>query len=274
MVKLRASHDLSHGEGLRFQRIVARHHHDEPIVRGYEVFGPSTNSKGLNAQDYFLSLEKSRSPQAILNHDLLTAEALFATLRAQNLGRDNKFYALNVSAVTLQQPDFADRLNERREHYGVLGKAMGMEITETGRIKRNGMDPLIRNVEKIHGQGSIILIDDAPMGASFENLSRDLNGKIGFVKLDKSVTHIIAERGLDGLDRRTGNIVKDLRDQGQAMIAEGIETNQQARALQHYLPGVCFQGHFFGEPQFRTPQSGVIGVPERNSVVINGSRPG
>ena len=147
---------------------------------------------------------------------------------------------MNVSARQLSEPDFVARLE------GLLGEvprnALTLEITESLLID----DPrrAAQTLASIDDLGVRLALDD--FGTGYSNLSYLSTLPIHQLKIDRS---FIAKLG-DGPEHDTlvSGIIHLAQGLGLQVVAEGIETETQARRLTE-LGCRLAQGFHFGRPQ-------------------------
>ena len=145
------------------------------------------------------------------------------------------YIALNVSPKTLIDHDFAD-LPDRAGRGGWV-----LEITEHSEV--TDYPALAQRVRELQGRGLRIAIDDA--GAGYSSLRHVLRLAPDIVKLDISIS-----RDIDKIERNrqlTAAIVSFSRDTRMALVAEGIETEDERQALVR-LGVEHGQGYLFGKP--------------------------
>jgi diguanylate cyclase (GGDEF)-like protein len=135
------------------------------------------------------------------------------------------FVTVNLSARQLEQPDFELQLETHLADSGLDPKLLMFELTETLGVTRiRGVQDTLR---RIAARGSVIAIDDFGTGYSAIPVLKAL--PVGAVK--------IAQEFMDGVpeDPSNAGIVRAIcgiaHDLGLTVIAEGVETAEQARFL-------------------------------------------
>lgn len=145
--------------------------------------------------------------------------------------------ALNLSRMDLMNPEFLKDIldNTSREEY------INYEVTESAytTITEKGVEFL----KNLRAQGVKLLIDDFGSGMSSFSTIRDYEFDI--IKLDMGFVQKI------GMDRKSNNILIALIDLAHHLdmkvIAEGVETKEQADFLKNY--GCDYlQGFYFSKP--------------------------
>jgi diguanylate cyclase (GGDEF)-like protein len=147
--------------------------------------------------------------------------------------------AVNISAVDLIAANFADILIEALAQTGLPPSRLELEITE-----RVLMNPHAETeLRKIRNLGVHISIDD--FGTGFSSLSYLSQFSIDVLKIDKSfITNIPQSEKDCGLVKSIIGIGKEL---GIAIVAEGIETDEQAQFLKRHGCDIA-QGYLFCKP--------------------------
>ena len=144
--------------------------------------------------------------------------------------------AVNVSAVQLRNPDFAERVLEIVGATGLDPERLELEITETSFIESAAAcQP---NLARLREKGIRIALDD--FGTGYSSFSHLRDFQIDRIKIDQSF--------VQGIDRSEGGaiiqaIVDLARASGMQVTAEGVETPEQnwfvtragCNALQGYL---------------------------------------
>lgn len=136
--------------------------------------------------------------------------------------------SVNFSKLHLSNPHFEQDIIDVLTAYRIDPKYIEIELTELSDFKY--LDRLIAFVNTMHANGFAISIDDFGTGYSSMSLLRDLNADV--VKLDKSLVDNIAgeqARRTDAVIVRS--IINMARELDIAVIAEGVETKEQAEFL-------------------------------------------
>ena len=149
--------------------------------------------------------------------------------------------AVNLSAQSLSEPAFADRILEKVSDLDMPPRFLVFEMTESASVSNLGHT--LSNLNRLRMKGFGLSIDDFGTGfATFEQLER-----IPFteLKVDQSIT-----RGLPGSERHTilaRNMLQMAKDLHLTSVAEGIETQEMWDALKA-LGCDRGQGYFLGRP--------------------------
>jgi EAL domain-containing protein (putative c-di-GMP-specific phosphodiesterase class I) len=148
--------------------------------------------------------------------------------------------SVNVSARQLQDPTFAGYVVAELARTGLPGSALSLEVTET-----SGLDDPVRAGEvlaELREAGCEVGLDD--FGTGWSTLSLVALLPLTFLKLDRS---FVAALGSDSGTTVARTVLAMGRDLGLDVVAEGVETRQQADLLQDMGCGLA-QGYLFGRP--------------------------
>ena len=147
---------------------------------------------------------------------------------------------VNVSVLQLKAPNFSLRVTEILGRHGLAPQKLAIEITEGSDIFLEAQ--AVRNMERLRKLGVQIWLDD--FGTGFAGLTWLRRFKFDVVKIDRSFLHDCqTSRGLSLLRDMVGL----LRNLGHAVLAEGVETEEQYILLQR-LGVDSMQGFLTGHP--------------------------
>lgn len=130
--------------------------------------------------------------------------------------------SVNVSRVHLTNPNFVDHLNELVNKYGISKELLELEITETAEnINSNEMIQLAKN------SGFRLLMDD--FGSGYSSLNTLKSTPFDVLKIDRSFfsESMESNRG----QKIISHTIAMSKDIGLELIAEGVETKEQADFL-------------------------------------------
>lgn len=150
--------------------------------------------------------------------------------------------AINVSAVQLRHPGFVDDVKQALERHNISPSLVELEITETAVIQNHEIAAL--KLKALGELGISIAIDDFGVGHSSLSILKDIPANR--IKIDRSFV-----KGLPGAAHDVA-IIRAIIEMSRALnmevIAEGIETEEQARMI---LDAGCAegQGWLYGKPQ-------------------------
>jgi diguanylate cyclase (GGDEF)-like protein/PAS domain S-box-containing protein len=184
--------------------------------------------------------------------DEVTREPAFAALntamRKDVLAKLSDFPEAYVSFnYTLEQLSYVGASEELMGVYEVakdsVDRVIMIELSEMAFSQRGHLDVLRAELKVLGENGYLITLDD--FGVESSNLSRLLELPIQVVKLDKTlINDLTASERVRLIVSGIAMIVKSLN---MKVIAEGVETNQQAQALMHHHI-VTQQGYVHAEP--------------------------
>ena len=152
-----------------------------------------------------------------------------------------KQVSVNLTARQLLQPGITRRLLALLAEHGVEPRQIKLEITERT-VTENGA--LVASVmQEMRDCGFEFMMDD--FGTGYSNLSSTVSMPFAYIKLDKSLIDGICE------DRDSGLMVSTLipffHKVGEKVVAEGIETEDQAEAAVAFGAD-RLQGYYFAKP--------------------------
>lgn len=163
-------------------------------------------------------------------------------------GLDFGHVAVNVSAADFKQRDFAEQLLARIKSHSIPASCLQVEVTETVFLGR-GAEYVERALKTLSANGIRVALDD--FGTGYASLSHLKQFPIDVVKIDRSFLR-------DVKDTHNAAIIATVvglgRSLGLEVIAEGIETSEQAA---HLISQGCHtgQGYFYARalPAARVP---------------------
>jgi diguanylate cyclase (GGDEF)-like protein len=154
--------------------------------------------------------------------------------------------AVNVSARQLDDPGFTDMVIETLRDNGLPGRALILEITESGLMATSTANQAMAQLDRLRTHDIRIAIDD--FGTGYSSLAYVARLPVDIVKIDSSFLRGLAQAGIDSPDwsfsRAIFELVETLNLQ---TVAEGVETLEQAEALRR-LQHPLAQGYLFGRP--------------------------
>ena len=155
-----------------------------------------------------------------------------------NEGFDPLRLAVNVSPLQFVVPGLADSIRRIVEQTGIKPSQLELEITESSLM--HDMDNAIHIMQEIKDQGMELAIDD--FGTGYSSLSSLRNFPLNRLKIDQSFTREIGKNA--DATEITLAILAMGKQLGLSVIAEGIETVEQARFLRQQG---CdeFQGYLY-----------------------------
>lgn len=165
-------------------------------------------------------------------------QACIAIRRWIDEGKKPVPISVNVSRVHLLKDQLIITLKNLLEKYRIPREFLELEITET--VQNINIDRVIRSLKK---EGYTLLMDDFGSGASSLNTLK--NTPFDVIKIDREFLNdfIESERG-QKIIAHTIHMTKDI---GLDLIAEGVETKEQAAFLQDCGCDMA-QGYYYAKP--------------------------
>lgn len=149
--------------------------------------------------------------------------------------------AVNVSAIQLGRPNFAERVTQILKETGVSPEGLHVEVTETAVM--SDFDAGLRTLTELANLGVKAAIDD--FGTGHSSLSYIHRLPIKAVKIDRSfVQNMVVSQESLAIVRA---IVAMSQSLGLLVIAEGVETQQQKEAVASAGCNAA-QGYLFSLP--------------------------
>lgn len=149
--------------------------------------------------------------------------------------------AVNISPRELAQSGFVESVLSTIKRHRIAPDSIVLEVTETVFLDTN--DDVLLTLAELVAEGVRIALDDFGTGYSSLNHLRQIPAQI--VKVDQTY---VADVGVDpGTTAIVEAVVGLTRRLGQNLIAEGIETEEQATVLRE-MGVVLGQGYLLGRP--------------------------
>lgn len=146
--------------------------------------------------------------------------------------------SINISRVHLTDERFIGILNELIEKYDISKDLLEIEITES--MENGSADDMIK---KLHDSGYVLLMDD--FGSGYSSLNTLKNTPFDVIKMDRQFfsEFMLSERG----KKIISHTISMSLDIGMGLVAEGIETKEQAEFLSDCGCDVA-QGYYYSRP--------------------------
>ncbi|HEX7782130.1 MAG TPA: GGDEF domain-containing phosphodiesterase [Sphingobium sp.] len=133
--------------------------------------------------------------------------------------------SLNVTAADISQPDFLERFLERVDGSGFPRTRLTVEITESGLV--DDIDAVAVLLDRMRAEGLRVAIDD--FGTGYSSLAYLKALPLDYLKIDSGLAQDIAGSPRDRIIVR--GVIQMAKSLGLAVIAEGVETEQQLSLL-------------------------------------------
>ena len=149
--------------------------------------------------------------------------------------------SVNVSAVQFQRPQFVDEVEDALDQSGLPASALKLEITES--VVMEDAQQAIALLKRLRKRGVRISLDDFGTGHSSLGYLRHL--PVDEIKIDRVFVQDVVNDPFAASLCRT--IIGMSRELGLSVVAEGVETEAQARFL---VASGCdlLQGYLFSKP--------------------------
>ncbi|MEQ6885254.1 EAL domain-containing protein [Salicola sp. Rm-C-2C1-2] len=149
--------------------------------------------------------------------------------------------AVNISALNLEEPAFADQVLELLGKHGVPAGRLILEVTETATM----INPVtaLKALRGLYDAGTRLAIDD--FGTGYSSLSYIRKLPVHEIKIDRSfVREMDANREDATIVRTTINMCHDL---GFEVVAEGVESDGTSQLLRNMHCDIM-QGYHLSRP--------------------------
>ncbi len=148
---------------------------------------------------------------------------------------------INLSARQFRQPDLVAQVTRVLQESGLPPQCLNLEVTESVII--GDAAAAVSTMRSLHALGVKLHIDD--FGTGYSSLSYLYQFPIDTLKIDRA---FVAGLSRDGRNRRiVDNIVALAHDLGLTVIAEGVETADQATLIES-IGCEQMQGFYFSKP--------------------------
>jgi EAL domain-containing protein (putative c-di-GMP-specific phosphodiesterase class I) len=149
--------------------------------------------------------------------------------------------SVNVSARQLRRPDLPEKVERALRKTGLDGSSLTLDVTETAYVEV--LEDGAAGLDRLRGMGVRISIDD--FGTGYSSLSYLKRLPADALKVDRS---FVGGLGRDPKDTALVRMIVGLAHTfGMEVIAEGVETEEQAALLEEMGCDMA-QGYLFSEP--------------------------
>jgi EAL domain-containing protein (putative c-di-GMP-specific phosphodiesterase class I) len=199
------------------------------------------NESFISPEDFIPVAEKCGLIQEI---DDLVFDKVCSFIARENISSYGvKMIEVNLSGNEVVDEHTHARLTGKMEKYHIPPKFINFEITETSFISNDKV--FLENVRKLREKGSSFSMDD--FGSGYSNLLEILKMDYALVKLDKEFVWKCLDPSKPENMKMLDYTISFLRDFGLHILAEGVETLEQAGILidkkVEYL-----QGFYYSRP--------------------------
>jgi diguanylate cyclase (GGDEF)-like protein/PAS domain S-box-containing protein len=213
-----------HGDVAGAEVLVRWHHPQEGLL------SPAAFLPVAEASDLILSLDR-----------WVLAQACLLQLRLKAEGRRMRL-SVNVSARHFQQPDFADAIIDLLDRTGADPGLLTLELNENVLVA--DPDDVLAKIHRLSALGIEFALDD--FGTGFSSLSYLKRMPIHEIKIDR---YFVQDAPVDAAGASLlESILRVAHSYGLRVVAEGVETAEQARFLRDRVPEIVCQGFLFHRP--------------------------
>lgn len=153
------------------------------------------------------------------------------------------YIEINLSGLQCLDYNLPNQLHSIMQKHGIEPECINLEITETASVESGEL--LLQNMEKLREIGCSFSMDD--FGTGYSNLSQIADVSYDLVKIDKSLIWRCFEPNNEKAVTVLKNVVTMLLSLDVQIVAEGVETVEQAEWLSQM--GVDYlQGYFYSKP--------------------------
>ena len=242
-IKLVQSVDLALAEGRMLP-------HYQPIVRmdTAEIVGLEALARMRMPDGRIVSAGQFQSAMADPRLAYRLTDLMLASVAADirtwlEAGLPVQHVGINVTTGDFQRGDLQTRIVEAFGAEGVPLKHIILEVNEA--VYMGGEDRRVaKSIEALRKMGVLVALDD--FGTGFASLTHLLSFPVDVIKVDKSFVDRLA------IDKSSavivGSLIEIAAKLGMKVVAEGVETNEQAEALLR-LGCQLGQGYFYSRPQ-------------------------
>lgn len=189
---------------------------------------------------YFIPLAEQTTLIHAIGEWVLQEAGRFAG-RLADLGLAHIHVGVNVSPVQLAVESFVSVVSGVIAGVGIRPEQLELEITETALM--SSLENVVRNLTELRAIGVRLALDD--FGTGYSSLTYLHRLPVNTLKIDKSFIDMILTNTAH--TSIIGNIVDMAHGMDMTVVAEGVETGEQAEFL---LNNRCdfIQGYYFGRP--------------------------
>ncbi len=196
--------------------------------------------KGMIPPDQFIPVFEKNG--FVLKLDMFMLEETLRLLkRWKEEGKPVVSVGVNFSRLHLQDPRFIEVLAQTADKYGVEHRLLEVELTES--VVFGNVDLMKQVIDGLHEKGFSVAMDDFGSGYSSLNVLKNLD--FDCVKLDKEF--LVRGEGNPRMRQIISGLVRMIKDLGSGVVAEGVETAEQAEFLSRIGCDLA-QGYLFSRP--------------------------
>lgn len=196
--------------------------------------------RGLISPDWFIPVFEKNGFVLKLDHFIL--QEVISLLKGwQAANQPVVPIGVNFSRLHLEEPDFVENLVQETEKHNISRELIEIELTES--MAANDEVIMTRVLDELHIAGFSVAMDDFGAGYSSLNLLKNLD--FDCVKLDKEF--LARGEGNPRMRQVILGLVKMVKELGSKIVAEGVETKEQAEFLRSIGCDMA-QGYLYSRP--------------------------
>ncbi len=196
--------------------------------------------RGMIGPNDFIQLAEDTGQIEMLGRFVMD-EALGQLTRWRRQGATLARVAINVSALQLRNPGFADEVLALLHRHGLRGSDLEIELTES--LFSGQTDAVTARLQPLRNAGVQVALDD--FGTGYSSLASLYRLPVDVLKIDRAFVIDLGRR--EAADAVARSIVALARALGKHVVAEGVETDRQHGRLVE-LGCDELQGYLFARP--------------------------
>ncbi|MDD4864753.1 MAG: EAL domain-containing protein [Alishewanella agri] len=197
-------------------------------------------SRGMVPPDEFISVLEYAQLMIPVGYWVIEQSCqILANLQQQ--GFADLRLAINLSTAQLNDPELPAFLDKMLKLYPQAAGSLEFELTES--LLATNIPDTIASMQQLKARGFRLAIDD--FGTGYSSLSYLRQMPVDIIKIDKSFVFGMLDNQAD-FDIITSTIAM-VRKLGLEVVAEGVETQAQAKTLQQHACDIG-QGYLFSRP--------------------------
>ncbi len=198
-------------------------------------------SLGFIPPDNFIKIAENNRQILKLGHWIL--QTAFNQIKKWNMDYDKEIHlSVNISPVQFQEEDFVKNLQKLQTKTGIMSKWITIELTEG--ILVSNINEVLNKIRILKDLGYKLSIDD--FGTGYSSLSYFQKLPIHELKIDQSFVKNIPHN-LDDVSI-VNTIIQLAESKNLVIVAEGIETAEQAAFFTQHSANILLQGYFYSKP--------------------------
>lgn len=201
-----------------------------------------TRTVGFVSPEEFISIAEEKGMIMDIGEIVFRKVCEFGA-KAKAMGLEIEYIEVNLSGVQVINVDLPQQLSNIMMQYGIEPNFINLEITETVSIESGSM--LKHNMKELRDMGCSFSMDD--FGTGYSNLSQMVEVSYDLIKIDKSLIWPCFTENSKNARVILENIVNMILQLGGRIVAEGVETEEQAKKLIE-MQVDYLQGYYFSRP--------------------------